>query len=134
MMAIDRQAVTSICTKEPWEDKGQQCMEQSPPPVAADTVWTARYMPLFSIPESVVPPTLPTTIQCSPSPCAQQVQNYALDAVSIPRNLKQETLMLEKQAWPAPRVERPRTRSIARVKRLVRVIPSSLEISKEEHG
>jgi hypothetical protein len=38
------------------------------------------------------------------------------------------------QAGPAPRVERPLTRSIIRVKRLV--IPSSLEIcnSGEEHG
>ncbi len=88
-------------------------------------------MPLFSIPEFVVPPTLPTTIQCFPLPCAPQVENYALDAVSIPIDLEQETLMPEK-AWPAPRVERPRTRSIARVKRLV--IPSSLEISEEEHG
>ena len=128
MMAIDRSAVTSICTKEPWEDKGQQ----SPPPAAAATAWTTRYMSLFSTPEYVVPPTLPTTIQCSPSPCAPQVENYALDAISIPRNLEQETLMPEKQAWPAPQVERPRTRSIARVKRLV--IPSPLEISEEEHG
>ncbi len=74
---------TSICTKEPWEDKGQQCMEQSPPPAAAATAWTAQYMPLFSISESVVLLTLPTTIQsrCSPSPCAPQVENYALDAV-----------------------------------------------------
>ncbi len=31
MMAIDRLAVISICIKEPWGDKGQQCMEQSPP-------------------------------------------------------------------------------------------------------
>jgi hypothetical protein len=128
MMAIDRSAVNSICTKEPWEDKGQQ----SPPPAAAATAWTTRYMSLFSTPEYVVPPTLQTTIQCSPSPCAPQVENYALDAISIPRNLEQETLMPEKQAWPAPQVERPRTRSITRVKRLV--IPSSLEISEEEHG
>jgi hypothetical protein len=42
--------------------------------------------------------------------------------------------MPEKQAGPAPRVVRPRTRSIARVERLV--IPSSLDISdsEEEHG
>jgi hypothetical protein len=75
-------------------------MEQSPPQAAAATAWTVRYMPLFSIylneAESVVPPTLPTTIQCSPSPCAPQVENYALHAVTIPSNLEQETLMPEK--------------------------------------
>jgi hypothetical protein len=96
MMAIDRSAVTSICSQEPWEYKGQQCMEESPPAAAASMAWTAQYMPLFSVPESVVPPTLPTTIQCFPSPCAQQVANYALNAVSIPRNLEQETLIPEK--------------------------------------
>jgi hypothetical protein len=47
-------------------------------------------------------------------------------------NLKQETLMQEKQARPAPRVSvvRPRTRSIIRVQRLV--ILSSLEISDSD--
>ena len=56
-----------------------------------------------------------------------------LDVVSIPSNLKQETLMLEKQAGLASRELRQRTRSIARVERLV--IPSSLDISdsEEEH-
>jgi hypothetical protein len=72
-------------------------------------------------------------MSCLFSPSAPQVENYALDAVSIPSNVGQETLMLEKQAGPAPRDVRPRTRSIASVERLV--IPSSLEISdsEEEH-
>jgi hypothetical protein len=70
---------------------------------------------------------------CHFSPSAPQVENYALDVVPIPSNLEQATLMTDKQAGPAPRDVRPRTRSIARVERLV--IPSSLDISdsEEEH-
>ncbi len=105
-------------------------MEQSSPPPAAAPVLTAP----LSIPESVAPPTPPPTIPCLFSPSAPQVEHYALDAVPIPSNLEQETLMPEKQAGPAPRDVRPRTRSIASVKRLV--IPSSFEISdsEEEHN
>ncbi len=127
MMVIDQSAVTSIRTKEPREDKGRQYMRRSPPPAAAAPSWAARNMPQLSIPESVAPPTPPPTMPCLFSPSAPQVENYALDVVSIPSNLEQETLMPEKQAGLAPRAVRPRTRSIARVERLV--IPRSLEIS-----
>ncbi len=67
------------------------------------------------------------------SPSAQQVEDYALDAAPIPSTLEQATLMTDKQDGSVPRDVRPRTRSIARVERLV--IPSSLDISdsEEEH-
>ena len=70
---------------------------------------------------------------CLFSPSAPQVEDYALDAVPISSNLEPATLMSEKQAGPAPRDVRPRTRSTARVERLV--IPSSPDISdsEEEH-
>ena len=70
---------------------------------------------------------------CLFSPSAPQVEDYALDAVPIPSILVQETLMMDKQDGSAPQDARPRTRSIARVERLV--IPSSLNISdvEEEH-
>ncbi len=107
-------------------DKGRQYMEQSPPPAAAAQVVTAP----LSIPESVVSPTPPPTMQCLFSPSVPQVEDYALDAIPFSSNLGQVTLMPEKQAG---RDVRPRTRSFARVERLV--IPSSLDISdsKEEH-
>jgi hypothetical protein len=72
-------------------------------------------------------------VQCLFSPSAPQVEDYALDAVPIPSILVQETLMMDKQDGSVPQDARPRTRSIARVERLV--IPSSLEISdsEEEH-
>jgi hypothetical protein len=134
MPVSDQPVVTSTHTKEPREDKGRQYMEQSPPQAAAATAWTGQYMPALSIPESVAPPTPSPTMPCLLSPCAPQVENYALVAVSIPSNLEQETLMPGKQAGPATRVERPQTRRIARVERLI--IPSSLEISdsKEKHA
>ncbi len=110
-------------------DKERQYMEQSPPPTAAAPVVTAP----LSIPESVVSPTLQPTMPCLFSPSAPQVEDYALVAVPIPSILEQATLMPEEQAGPAPRDVQPRTRSIARVERLV--IPSSLDISdsEEEH-
>jgi hypothetical protein len=110
-------------------DKGRQYMEQIPPAAAAAPVVTTP----LRIPESVVSPTPPPTMPCLFSPSAPQVEDYALDAVPIPSNLEQATLMPEKQAGPAPRDVRPRTRSIARVECLV--IPSSFDISdsEEEH-
>ncbi len=61
-----------------------------------------------------------------------------MDAVPTPSNLEQATLMSDKEAGPATRNARPRTRSIARVEHLVTVlvIPSSLDISdsEEEHN
>jgi hypothetical protein len=125
MMANDQSAVASTRTKEPRTDKGRQYMEQSPPPAAAALVVTAP----LSIQVSVVSQTPPPTMPCLFSPSAPQVEDYALDAVPIPSNLEQATLMSEKQpeVGPAPRDVRPRTRSTTRVERLV--IPSSLHIS-----
>ena len=69
-------------------------------------------------------------MQCLFSPNAPQVEDYALDAVPIPSNLEQATLMSDKQDGPAPRDVRPRTRSIASIERLV--IPSYLNIPDSE--
>jgi hypothetical protein len=112
----------SICIKEPRMAMGRQYMEQSPPPFAAAPVATAP----MCIPASTVlsPPSM---VQCLFSPSAPQVEDYALDAAAIPSNLEQAALMTDKQAESAPRDVRQRTRSIARVERLV--IPSSLDIS-----
>jgi hypothetical protein len=104
-------------------------MEQSPPPFAPAPVATA---PTGISASTVSSP--PSMAQCLFSPSAPQVQAYALDADPISSNLEQATLMTDKQDGSVPHDVRPRTRSIARVERLV--IPSSLDISdsEEEHG
>ena len=106
----------------------RQHMHQSPPPLAAALVAT--------FPTGILASTLsspPSMGPCLFSPSAPQVEDYALDAASIPSAIVQETLMMDKQDGSVPQDARPRTRSIARVERLV--IPSSLEISdsEEEH-
>ena len=109
--------------------KERQYMEQSPPPFAPAPVATAP----MGFPASTVS-SPPLMVQCLFSPSAPQVEDYALDAAPIPSNLERATLMSDKQDGPAPRDVRPRTRSIARIERLV--IPSSLDISdsEEEHA
>ena len=105
-------------------------MDQSPPPRAAAPI--APY-PMRTPEATVSSPPPPSMGPCLFSPSAPQVEDYALDVVSIPSNPEQETLMMDKQDGSEPQDARPRTRSIARVERLV--IPSSLEISdsEEEH-
>ena len=105
----------------------RQHMDQSPPPLAAAvaTCPMGTPAPTVSSPPSLGP--------CLFSPSAPQIEDYALDAAPIPSTLEQATLMMDKQDGSVPHDVRPRTRSIARVERLV--IPSSFEISdsEEEH-
>jgi hypothetical protein len=128
-METDQPTVTHI--KEPMMAKERLHMYQSQPPRAA--------APVANFPMGIQASTLrspPTTEPCLFSPSAPQVEDYALDAAPIPSNLEQETLMMDKQDGingSEPHDGRPRTRSIARIERLV--IQSSLEISdsEEEH-
>ena len=114
-------------------------MTQSSPPAAAS-------------PWKEYQPQTPKCRMRSPSPCAPQVENYALDAIPIPSELKQGSVMMElnesalqaeqlvyvsmeELTTPVPMVTRPRTRSVARSERFV--IPTSLELSdsdNEENG
>ena len=127
-METDQPNVTHI--KEPSAAKERQQMDQSPPPRAAAPIAPC---PMGTPAATVSSPSPPSMGPCLFSPSAPQVEDYALDAVPIPSILVQETLMMDKQDGSAPQDARPRTRSIARVERLV--IPSSLEISdsEEEH-
>ena len=127
-METDQPNVTHI--KEPRAAKERQQMDQSPPPRAAAPI--APY-PMGTPAATVSSPSPPSMGPCLFSPSAPQVEDYALDAAPIPSTLEQATLMMDKQDGSVPQDARPRTRSIARVERLV--IPSSLEISdsEEEH-
>jgi hypothetical protein len=108
--------------------KERQHMDQSPPPRAA--------APVATFPTGIPASTLrspPSTEPCLFSPSAPQVEDYALDAAPVSSNLEQVSLMMDKQDGSGPHDARPRTRSIARIERLV--IPDSYNISdsEEEH-
>ncbi len=107
--------------------KERQHIDQSPPPRAAAPI--APY-PVGTPAPTVSSPSPPSMGPCLFSLSAPQVEDYALDAAPIPSTLEQATLMMDKQDGSVPHDARPRTRSIARVERLV--IPSSLEISDSE--
>ena len=102
-------------------------MDRSPPPRAAAPIVPC---PMRTPAATVSSPSPPSMGPCLFSPSAPQVEDHALDAVPIPSILVQETLMMDKQDGSVPQDVRPRTRSIARVERLV--IPSSLDISDSE--
>jgi len=118
-------------------------MTGTPPPAAA-CPWM-DYQP--QTPECQVRSPLATPMRY-PSPCAPQVENYALDAIPNPSKLEQGPVMMELQelqhqteqlvqapmeklTTPVPRVTRPRTRSVARSERFV--IPTSLELSDSDN-
>lgn len=78
--------------------------------------------------------TKESKIPCSTSPGAPQVEEYALDELSIPSNLEQEPLSPEELIKPTSQVAPPPTRSMMRVECIT--TPSPLEISEstEKHG
>ena len=61
------------------------------PQAAAECKWKGDQL---DTPECKVQSPSPTPV-CPSSPCAQQVENYALDAIPIPSELKQGPVMME---------------------------------------